>query len=136
MLPLLLCSHLFHIFSPFTLRPLPISIPPPCPLPSPHTHTSLPPSSPPSLLILTTLPHHHPPLLTTHHPPSSPPSLLLLLLYPTPQTAGQYKQGAEGQDGVVFSPTATQAKDRYAQDYMNSLNRSRSGSREPRSPNE
>jgi len=40
----------------------------------------------------------------------------------------QLKRGAQEE---VFSPTTS--KDRYAQNYMNSLNR-RSGSQEPRSP--
>ncbi len=57
---------------------------------------------------------------------------LNLSLTPSFLAAGQYKPG---QEEIVFSPTAAQAKDRYAQNYMNSVNQRRSGSREP-GPNE
>lgn len=39
-----------------------------------------------------------------------------------PPAAGK---SGQGYDGTVFSPTAVQTKDRYAQDYMNSLSRNR-----------
>lgn len=39
-----------------------------------------------------------------------------------------------GQDEVMFSPTAVQTNDRYAQEYTNSYNRSRDSSRDPNSP--
>ena len=63
---------------------------------------------------------------------SEKPKFINFFFFFSSSPAGQYR--GQGRDEVMFSPTAAQTKDHYAQEYMNSLGRSRGSSRDPHSP--